>query len=209
MFFITLYFNKIVRPAINALLTRILYGGSNRVRVGKRFRADGLPRIIVDRGCRVDIGDDVEFRSGVEIRAHGQSRIRIGAGNRIDRGVRILAANQAVVSTAMGVRIGLYSVLNGGDSISIGKKSLLSGFVYLQTSKHGFRSKSESVQEQGFIHAPVVLGDDVWLGAHVVVLPGVGLGNGCVVGSNAVVTKNVAAYSIVGGVPAKMIGERG
>lgn len=54
----------------------------------------------------------------------------------------------------------------------------------------------------------VIVGDDCWLGSNAVILPGVTLATGTVVGANAVVTKNFPAYSIVAGVPAKLIGSR-
>lgn len=204
---ITQYFITTFMPRWYALLTRILYSG-NRVVIGKGFRTDSIPRIIVDKGCEVRIGDLVEFRRNVEIRSHGTSKVLIGNKTRIDRGVRILAANKSVIDIHDGVRIGLYSVFNGGDSITVGKKSLISGFTYLQTSMHGYASSNIAVQDQGYDHAPVVLEDDTWLGTHVVILPGVNVGKGGVVGSNAVVTKNVEANQVVAGVPAKPIKER-
>jgi acetyltransferase-like isoleucine patch superfamily enzyme len=204
---ITQYYLRSVRPAWCAFLTRVFYTGS-RVKIGSNFRTDSIPRIIIDKGCRLTIGNDVEFRRNLEIRVHGNSQVIIGNKTRIDRGVRILSANKANITISDGARIGLYSVFNGGDSISVGKKALVSGYVYLQTSMHGYASKGEFVQDQGYSHAPVVLEEDSWLGTHVVVLPGVVVGKGAVVGSNAVVTKNVDPYQVVAGIPAKPLKER-
>jgi acetyltransferase-like isoleucine patch superfamily enzyme len=201
------FFIKKFRPAFFAFLTRIIYSGS-RVRIGKGFRTDSIPRIIVDKGCRLEIGLSAEFRRNIEIRVHKASKVHIGDNVRIDRGVRILATNQSTISLNNGCRIGLYSVFNGGGSISVGNKALVSGFVYLQTSMHKYDNKHKSVQDQGFTHAPVVLEDDTWLGTHVVVLPGVTISKGAVVGSNAVVVRDVSENQVVVGIPAKAIKER-
>lgn len=148
------------------------------------------------------------MRRNVEIRVHNESSVEIGSQVRIDRGVRILAANRAKLQIGEKVRIGLYSVFNGGDDIRIGRACLISGFVYLQTSMHGYSSRTAAVQDQGYQHAPISLGEDSWLGTHVVVLPGVELARGVVVGSNAVVNRSVEEYKVVGGVPAREIKQR-
>ena len=203
----TQYFITKLRPKFSAFLTRVLYFGS-RIKIGQNFVADSVPRLIVDPNATLSIGNNVEFRRNVEIRVHGKAKVFIEDNVRLDRGIRVLAANNAVITIGAGTRIGLYSVLNGGDSIAIGKKVLISGFVYLQTSMHGFAERGVGIQEQGFDHAMIRLSDDVWLGTHVVVMPGVVLGKGVVVGSNAVVTKSFDNYNIIAGVPAKSIKER-
>ena len=163
--------------------------------------------MIVDKNARLIIGNHVTLRRNVEIRAHGNSKIHLKGNNRIDRGVRILGNNHAKIFIDENTRIGLYTVLNGGDSISIGQKVLISGFVYLQTSIHN-HNKNGNIQDQGYKHGPIEIHDDVWLGAHVVVLPNCVLSKGCVVGSNAVVTKSADKENILAGVPAKIIKER-
>ncbi len=201
------YFLRKFKPVLNGFLTKVIYHGRN-VSIGKNFRCDSVPRILIDKTATLIIRDNVELRRNVELRVHQDAKLSIGDSVRIDRGVRILAANKASIEIADKVRIGLYTVLNGGDSIIIGEASLISGFVYLQTSMHGFKDKNIILQNQGFNHAPVVLEEDVWIGTHAVILPGVILGRGVVVGSNAVVTKTVKEYTIVGGVPAMPIKER-
>jgi len=163
---------------------------------------------MIDKGAKLEIGDQVELRRNLEIRVHQEAQMKIGSNVRIDRGVRLLATNKAQLILEEGVRIGLYTVFNGGDSIRVGQKCLISGFVYLQTSMHGFKDRNVEVQAQGYDHAPIELAKDCWLGTHVVVLPGVRLGEGVVVGSNAVVNRSVEAYKVIGGIPAKEIKER-
>lgn len=207
IFFVTQYYIKVFKPWWNGIISKFLYKGS-RVKIGKNFRSGSIPRIIVDKGCILKIGDNVEFQRNVEIRCHGNSEVIINNNIKIDRGVRILSANKAKVIIDEGTKIGLYSVLNGGDCITIGKKVLISGFVYLQTSMHEYQKKGDFIQDQGYLHSPLKLEDDTWLGTHVVIMPGVTLGRGTVVGSNAVVTKSSGNYQVLAGIPAVPIKKR-
>mgnify|MGYP003332885161 CR=1 FL=1 len=95
----------------------------------------------------------------------------------------------------------------GGDDITIGKSCLISGFVYIQTSMHK-HDKGQFIKKQGFTHSPIILGDDVWLGAHSTIMPNCNLKQGTIVGSNAVVTKSSNLNEILAGVPAKKINIR-
>lgn len=191
-----------IAPTLQARLARLLYAGPN-ISIGEAFKCDGIPRCLVDQSAQIKIGKNVEFREGVEIRAHNSARIVIDDDVRIDRGVRILAANDSEVRVSTGARIGLYSVLNGGASIHVGHKCLISGFVYLQTSMHRTADSDSAIRDQGYEHGAVQISDGAWLGAHVVIMPGVSVGHGAVVGSNAVVTRDVAAGLVVAGVPAR------
>jgi len=205
LFYIQQYFKRKI-PFIKGFVFRILFS-SERFIIGKNFQCDTFPSFIINKNCKIIIGRNVQFRRNVELRSHGTSCINIGNNTRIDRGVRILAANNSEVIIKEGARVGLYSVFNGGSDIYVGEKALVSGFVYLQTSMHNHK-KGINVQDQGFSHAPVRLEKDTWLGAHVVVLPNCTIGEGAVVGSNAVVTKSIEAHTIFGGIPAKEINKR-
>ena len=206
MFLSVYQYLKKLFPKIKGLCFKLLFS-SKKVVVGKNFQCDTWPSLIIDKDAKLIFGDNVILRRNVEIRAHGNSTIHLEGNNRIDRGVRILGNNNAEILIGSNTRIGLYAVLNGGDSIRIGKKVLISGFVYLQTSMHNHK-KGDNVQDQGYKHGPVELKDDVWLGSHVAVLPDCILGKGCVVGSNAVVTKSADDGNVLAGIPAKIIKER-
>ncbi|MCB2194273.1 MAG: acyltransferase [Bacteroidetes bacterium] len=193
-------------PRFKGLLFKMIYSHTN-FKVGKNFQCNSFPEVTIDKNSKIIIGDNVLFRRNVELRAHNNSKIIFGNNIRVDRGVRILSANKSEINIKEGVRIGLYSVFNGGDSIYIGEKSLISGFVYLQTSMHKF-NKNIDIQNQGYSHLPIHIDKDVWLGTHAVILPGCDLAEGAIIGSNAVVTKRVDKGVIVGGVPAKKINNR-
>lgn len=192
---------KSKKPEWKGFWFKLLFS-SKKLQIGKGFRCETWPDIQITDQAKIIIGDNVYFRRNVEIRSHGNSTVHFEGNNRIDRGVRVLGANDAFINIRSGSRIGLYSVLNGGESISLGKKVLLSGFVYVQTSMHNFKN-SGYIQDQGYTHAPVVLEDNVWCGAHVVILPGVIMGESAIAGSNAVVTKNVEKHQVVTGIPAR------
>lgn len=85
--------------------------------------------------------------------------------------------------------------------IVIGDDVLIGHNVVLATLNHGLAPG----ERKDMIPAPIVIGNNVWLGANVTVLPGVRIGDDAVVAAGAVVTKDVPAGAIVGGVPAKMI----
>ena len=81
--------------------------------------------------------------------------------------------------------------------------------VTVITRNHRFDRIDIPMMRQGFEEEkPVYIGDDVWIGDRVIILPGVHVGNGCVIAAGSVVTKDVAPYTVVGGVPAHFIKER-
>lgn len=84
---------------------------------------------------------------------------------------------------------------------------MIAPFAYLVDSNHGTRA-GQKMNQQPNTTAPIVLHDDVWLGARAIVLPGVTIGTGAIVAAGSVVTRDVQPMSIVGGSPARTIGER-
>ena len=79
--------------------------------------------------------------------------------------------------------------------------------VKIFSSNHG-SSRDMPMLDQPFTEKDVTIGNDVWLGANSVVVAGVTIADGALIAAGSVVTKDVLAYQIVGGVPAKVIGER-
>lgn len=93
------------------------------------------------------------------------------------------------------------------NDIIIGDNCLLGPDVTIINSNHSI-DKNQLIREQSDINLPIVIGNDVWIGAKAVILAGVTIGDGAVIAAGAVVTKDVDAYTVVGGIPAKKIKER-
>lgn len=100
--------------------------------------------------------------------------------------------------------IGVNARING--MCTIGHHVMMGTDVVIITRNHAFERTDIPMMEQGFEEErPVVIGDDVWIGDRVMILPGVTVGNGSILAAGAVVTCDVPAYAIVGGVPARII----
>ncbi|HLI97519.1 MAG TPA: acyltransferase [Candidatus Baltobacteraceae bacterium] len=98
------------------------------------------------------------------------------------------------------------AVISCTHSITIGSGVLTSSRVYIGDSYHGYEDISVPVLDQPMTgEAPIVIGDGTFLGIGAAILPGVTLGRNCYVGANAVVTKSFGDYSVVAGVPARLI----
>ena len=92
--------------------------------------------------------------------------------------------------------------------LTIGDNVLLGPNVVLVTSNHGSASREVPIVEQPWEEHDVRIEEGAWLGANVVVLPGVTVGSHSIVAAGAVVTKDVAPYAVVGGIPAKLLTTR-
>lgn len=113
--------------------------------------------------------------------------------------------NNAVGDVTIGdhTRIGIHCTVIG--PVSIGNNVNLAQGITVTALNHNFEDTTRRIDEQGISTKPVVIGDDVWIGANAVILPGVTIGRHVVVAAGAVVTKDVPDNCIVGGVPAKVI----
>ena len=130
-----------------------------------------------------------------------------GEGTTISELVKISDAGRISVGKAS--VIANRTNLEGQGGITIGDFVLLGFESIILTTGREYRDPKVPIKFQQVEEKPVVIGNDVWLGTRVIVLPGVTIGDGAVVGSGSVVTKDVPPFTIVGGVPARVIGKRG
>ncbi len=127
--------------------------------------------------------------------------VKIGPKSTVHIGAKFYAPRG--VSIGEGTLVGDHSVLDGRAKLMIGSHVDIASQVMIYNSEH-------DLQADDFrpVDAPVKIGDYVFIGPRAIILPGVSIGRGAVVAAGAVVTKDVPERTIVGGVPAKLIGER-
>ena len=103
------------------------------------------------------------------------------------------------------------TVIYTGNGITIGDAVLIAANCTLAPTNHAFSDPSRRIRDQGFqpSRGGIIIGDDVWLGANVVVLDGANIGQGCVIAAGSVVRGTLEPYSIYAGTPAKRVGARG
>jgi acetyltransferase-like isoleucine patch superfamily enzyme len=145
---------------------------------------------------------------GVEVVARpGFGRLILGRWVHIGDGTA-LRCHEGTLSVGDKVVFGRNNVVNAYLDISIGTASIIADMVYVTDFDHAFVDASVPIKDQGIVKSPVRIGADVWLGVKVTVLRGTTVGDGSVVGANAVVSRDVPANGVAVGVPARVVHDR-
>ncbi|GGE44368.1 acetyltransferase-like isoleucine patch superfamily enzyme [Pedobacter psychrotolerans] len=103
------------------------------------------------------------------------------------------------------VFLGEYVIIYGHAGVLIGENTLIAMHTCIVSSNHTIPFKNELIRNQPDILLPVQIGSDVWIGANCTILGGVSIGNGAVIGAGTIVNKDIPAYTIAVGNPAKVI----
>lgn len=106
------------------------------------------------------------------------------------------------------VNLALGVLVNSAGGVQIGDRSMVGYRTQILSSNHLIPKDRGQIFGAGHEKSKIFIGSDVWIGGNCVILPGVSIGKGAIVAAGSVVTKSVEPYSIVGGVPAKLIKER-
>ena len=177
--------NGMLTPGYAALLARLAW---LKLRFGGRLQTDGIA--FVCPGVTFEIGPDAVVHlgrwswigHGTKIRAH-EGEVRIGA------------------KTVLGQEC----TISAFERISIGRECVVADRVMLIDFDHGVVEVERPIRLQGIYKRPVSVGHNVWIGYGVCLLRGVTVGDNAVLGTSAVVTRDVPANAVVGGVPARII----
>lgn len=127
-------------------------------------------------------------------------RVKIWEGIHIDSPSKLLIGDN--------VSINRNCVINAGGGVTIGNGTLIGPNVTIYSQNHSYKDRTIEIRSQGYERKAVVIGRDVWIACNSILLPGVNIGDGCVIAAGSVVTRSMPAYSIIAGVPAKVIGHR-
>lgn len=153
--------------------------------------------VAIGRRCHIAAG--CQFALGSEFPRTGT--LILGAHTVLDTGV-ILHPYGGSIATGIDVYLGPYTTVYGHGGVIIGKDTLISMHCRILSSNHSIPPHPTIIRSQPDLPRPTRIGADVWLGAGVTVLGGVSIGDRCVIGAGAVVTRDLAPGSIAVGVPA-------
>jgi len=170
---------------------------------------------LVEAGARLQYPERIRLGSGVRI----ASQVTLRANTAHDCGITVgdrsmilesalIAANRGRIHIGKHAWIGPFCLVYGNGDITIGDNVLIAAHTSINTVSHHFERCDIPINDQGIHCDPVSIEDDVWIGMNAVVLQGVTIGKGAIVGAGAVVTRDVPAWSIVMGVPARVVSQR-
>ena len=192
---------------LRGCLKRLFIGSvKGRLFVGKNVR------ILYPRN--LSVGADTIIEDGVEINCLATDGIKLG--NRVTIGKNAIIRPSNIYGGPIGdgleignnSNIGPFNYIGCSGKITIGNNVMLGPRVSIYAENHVFDNTELTIKEQGVKKQFVIIEDDCWIASNVVILSGVTIGQGSVIAAGAVVTASIEPYSIVGGVPAKLIKKR-
>lgn len=173
----------------------------------------------IESGVRIRFANHIRLKAGVyldeRVYLHAcPGGIAIGEGTLVMHGAILHVYNfrrlpRAGIRIGDGSLIGEYNVLRGQGGITIGDRVYTSPFVQILAVNHCFDDRTRPFVEQGITAEGITIEDDVWIGAGASIMDGVRIGRGSVVAAGAVVVRDVPPFTLVGGVPARVIRDIG
>jgi acetyltransferase-like isoleucine patch superfamily enzyme len=176
--------------------------------IGKSFIKSGFPlligrRVKIMKPSNMRFGNHVWVRDDVILVANG--KMSIGDNAVIGEKSTLWAEKKGLtIGKGLGIGKNCYIAQLGGK-ITIGDNVLIADSVRIYSITHKYEDTSQLILLQGYKESTIVVQDNVWIGSGAIIFNNVTIGTGAVIGANAVVTKDVPPYTVVGGIPAKII----
>lgn len=169
--------------------------------------------VTIEHAYMVEAGSNLILEDFVYINALSEKGIRFGRNVTIGRGTSItctgIIANKGVgLSIGNNSAIGSNSYIGARGELQIGNDVIMGPMVTIFSENHNYESMNTPIRKQGESRKGISIEDDCWIGAGSTILDGVTVGQGSVIAAGSVVTRDVEAYSVVAGVPARLIRSR-
>lgn len=165
--------------------------GLRQTAFGKRLRIGRGSQVICWSSNGITIGDEVSLGENCTLMNGFNPFSSIGS-----------------ITLGSNVGIGGYSYICAAASVEIGRDTIIGQYLSIHPQNHLYDDPVVPIRLQGVRSIGVKVGHDCWLGSKVTILDGVTIGDGCIVAAGAVVTKSFEPRTIIGGVPAKVLGHR-
>lgn len=150
------------------------------------------------------------FPRGKGVRVSRQARLDVHLFNPFSLGKEVIIESRTVLNNGMGPLhiddgsfIGISNVLIG--PVHIGKDVITAQHIVMSGMNHGYEDIHTPIWKQPSTTAPIVVGDNSWIGANVVITAGVTVGKHCVIAGGSVVTRDIPDYSVAVGNPARVV----
>ena len=180
---------------LNAFFLALSLRLGSKTRLSLRSYLKGIDRLTIGRSCKIMRGVTLDASRSGEIRLDDKVTLNQQA---------ILLGGNGGIHLGRGVEINCFGFIDGSGGVDIGEQTLIGPGVRIITYQHAFNGR-EPICMQDSVTAPVRIGRDVWIGANVVIMSGVTIGEGAVVGAGAVVSRDIPAWAVAVGVPAKVL----
>lgn len=173
----------------------------NGIKYGNNLKAYGPIFIRKLSNTNLEIGNNVIFLPNVEFKLIMNGEVIIKNGVQIDTCSRIVGARKKI-TLEENVHLGPFCIVNGGEDITFGKNTITSGHCSFNSSEHILSDKTANFTDS-YKYGKLVIGEDCWIGSHVIIVPNINIGKKCIIGAHSFVNKNLNENSIAFGVPAK------
>lgn len=170
--------------------------------LGKNVKITGRKQFTTGGGVR--IGNNVEITAWSEDGIYIGSHAWIGAYSFLKASFSLAAIGKGI-RIGNNVGIGEFAHLGGAGGLTIGNDCIIGPYFSCHPENHDFFNSSQLIRLQGTTRKGIHIGNNCWIGAKVTILDGVNIGDNCVLAAGAVVTKDLPANAVAGGVPARVL----
>jgi acetyltransferase-like isoleucine patch superfamily enzyme/acyl carrier protein len=195
------------RPRLPGLWTtyyKLLFRAKG-VRHGDGLRVFGSITLeLLGAAGNLVIGENVTLMPGTHLKLRENGRVVLHDGVKLDTAVRLVAANDASIEIGAETTLGAGTIVNAGTDVTVGRGTLTAAYCVINASDHRFAAGAR-IRDQGYEHDPIRIGEDVWLGANVLIAKGASIGNGAVISAGSVVSGAIPDGAIAQGQPARVV----